>query len=300
MNNELNDYFMKPTIMNNGLKVYPIKMLDYERFKTLASEYILLDMKRKNNLYRQRFERLKKDGFIDKSEKYIALNQESLFLWLVGIIEQERNTISFKQYVDSLEDDIKNKVLEENKYNEAYSIERFNKEKEILELMNMVLGANVVFRNGVFEVYSDGKLIGDINEDNFYEFRGIVMKSNLLFEPRIAPNIKSQEAIDREIKKQFGDSETSLESLVAFVTTGLGGIDIGHYTYYRLRADYTAIMNKLKYVTTSMFISGGAKTKDGGELEMPNMLEPFYLKEDIYKNITRKATTNKLDEFLSR
>ena len=39
---DLKNYFMQPRSMKCGLNVYPIKIIEYEKFKKLAAKYIIL------------------------------------------------------------------------------------------------------------------------------------------------------------------------------------------------------------------------------------------------------------------
>ena len=59
--NELDEYFMKPTKMFNGLLIYPIKIKDYDKFRNICSDTILFDIKDLNNLKHSDFEKKKKD-----------------------------------------------------------------------------------------------------------------------------------------------------------------------------------------------------------------------------------------------
>ena len=48
--NELDEYFMKPSKMSNGLLVYPINILNYNEFKSIANDTILFTIKNLENL----------------------------------------------------------------------------------------------------------------------------------------------------------------------------------------------------------------------------------------------------------
>ncbi|MGL5328840.1 MAG: hypothetical protein ACRDD7_06200 [Peptostreptococcaceae bacterium] len=299
MHNELNDYFMKPTIMSNGLEVYPIKMQEYEKFKELANAYIVLDIPKRNNRLKQQWQKAKLENLIPKDSKFIPLSVDNLFKLFATMIEKTRATKRFKEEIDRESEENRNRFLNENiEIKSLYESSLVDDEDNIVSLIKMVLHKDVVFDKNSFDIYENGIFKGNINEENFYEFREIVMNSNLLFEPRVAPNLKSQEYIDKEIKKRFGDEETSLESLVAFVSVSLGGADISHYTYYRLRADYSAIKNKLDYIRNAIYQGSGMKLMGGGDISLPNFLSPFNLKHNIYQDLTKQAKVNDLDKQL--
>ena len=50
---DLKNYFMQPRSMKCGLNVYPIKIMEYEKFKKLAAKYIILNIKQLNNHRKQ-------------------------------------------------------------------------------------------------------------------------------------------------------------------------------------------------------------------------------------------------------
>lgn len=290
---------MNPTIMSNKLKVYPIKMQEYEKFRELANIYIVLDIPKRNNRLKQQWQRAKLENLIPKDSKFVPLSVDNLFSLLVVMIEKTRATKRFKEEIDRESEENRTRFLGENtEIKNLYESELVDDEDNIISLIKMVLHKDVVFDKNSFDIYENGVFKGSINEENFYEFREIVMNSNLLFEPRVAPNLKSQEYIDKEIKKRFGDEETSLESLVAFVSVSLGGADISHYTYYRLRADYNAIKNKLDYIRNAIYQGSGMKLSSGSDITLPNFLEPFNLKHNVYENLTKQAQMSDLDKQL--
>ncbi len=90
--------------------------------------------------------------------------------------------------------------------------------------------------------------IGDNDEDlitryNYEEIRTVIMEQNLIFEPIVAPNQKSQDAIDKAIerKKNSGSNvETNLESMIILVSKSRPVTE--DYTYYQLQADYEMVL----------------------------------------------------------
>ena len=82
-----------------------------------------------------------------------------------------------------------------------------------------------------------------ITRDNYEEIRTMIMEQNLIFEPIIAPNKKSQDIIDKAIerKRSSGSNvETNLESMIILVSKSRPITE--DYTYYQLQADYEMVL----------------------------------------------------------
>ena len=82
-----------------------------------------------------------------------------------------------------------------------------------------------------------------ITRDNYEEIRAMIMEQNLIFEPIIAPNKKSQDIIDKAIerKRSSGSNvETNLESMIILVSKSRPITE--DYTYYQLQADYEMVL----------------------------------------------------------
>ena len=78
-----------------------------------------------------------------------------------------------------------------------------------------------------------------ITKDNYEEIRERIMEQNLIFEPLVAPNQKSQEAIDKAIERKRNSGsgvETNIESMIVLVSKSRDVTE--DYTYYQLQADY--------------------------------------------------------------
>ena len=82
-----------------------------------------------------------------------------------------------------------------------------------------------------------------ITRDNYEEIRAMIMEQNLIFEPIIAPNKKSQDIIDKAIerKRSSGSNvETNIESMIIIVSKSRPVTE--DYTYYQLQADYEMVL----------------------------------------------------------
>lgn len=294
----LNNYFMKPTLMGNGISINPIKILDYNKFKILADKYILLDIKDINNQRRQ--------------EKLPKLEEDNLFDYIVKLIESFIESKNIVQEIEKIKDIIKkngvnpisdDKVAMEIFKNEGYfiSLSKEDHKNNIETLIHMSIGDDIKYNYNTksFDIIRNEKKIGVIDRENFYEYRNIVMEQNLLFTPRIAPNKKSQEIIDKEIKKRFGDDDSSLESIISLVTIECGIKDISNYTYYRIMADYRTIIKKLNYESCVILKANGCKSKSG-EIEIPNLQSSLGMNDNPYSNLLKKARETSLDKALQK
>lgn len=281
--NNLNNYLMKPTYLKD-IPIYPIKLRDYEEFSQLANQYIILDIPQLNNKLKQ----------LDKEK----LPFETLFEYLVGIIEEEYKILEQikKNFKNNSSKNIPNKELEVM-IREKYKL---NSEVNLCRLLNMTLHKDISFNKTMkcFAISDKGKIIGVIDNNNFYEYRKIVMEQNLLFTPRIAPNKKSQEIIDKEIKKLFSDEEFSLETMVGVVSMEYAGKDISDFTYYRVKTDYKIAMLKLGYISSIIYRANGCKGKGDTDIPVPSLSEDLKMTENPYSSILKKAKTTELDRQL--
>lgn len=303
--NKLNNYFMKPTYLKD-LAIYPIKLMEYENFKLLANQFLLLDIPQLNNKRKQ--ERLPK------------LKQDNLFDYLIDLMEESKNKINemSKQIkkVRSLPKEVIKKQIEENPELQGFvdnldlleQLYSKSMEEQLCKLISMTVKKKVSFINGIYKAFviydidektGQEKIKWVINKDNFYDYRKIVMEQNCLFTPRISSNKRSQEILDREAKKIFGDEESSLESIVAFVSLEYAGKDISEYTYYRVMADYKMAMKRLGYLAVTIYRANGCKEKGDKEIEIPNLSEDLGMLDNPFNKLLRQAKETELDKKLS-
>lgn len=301
-NSPLDNYFMKPYYLNRLGLVYPISLYEYDDFSPLASEFILLDMPKRNNLAKQQFEKAKIEGIIDYSIKFEPLEQTHLFDWITSSIEhnkeQEEVYKEIKEKTNGLPQEQIEEVIKENENCRELIVRALNYNGKsikdyICELISKTVKCEVVYEyvTKCFCVIKDNKITGVLDRDNFYEYRKVVMEQNVLHEPRVGGNVQSQEYIDRELKVLYGDNESSVESMVAFVSSS-NSRDISDYTYYRLKADFIMEMRKLDYSVTNNYNANGCKTKDGSSISVPSITEPLGLDVNPYtknaKSISEK------------
>ena len=292
INSPLDNYFMKPYYLNRLGLIYPINLYEYDDFTSLASEFILLDMPKKNNLARQQFEKAKLKGLIDSNTKFESFKQTHLFDWITYLVE---NNSQQEDIYKNIKEKIKNFSQEEieelaqsseeyrDLINCATNYNGKSTKDYMCELISMTVKNEVIYKSieKCFYIIENNQIVGVLDRDNFYEYRKVVMKQNVLYEPRIGGNLQSQEYIDRELKVLYGDNESSVESMVAFVSSS-NSRDISDYTYYRLRSDFIMEMRKLDYIVTNNYNANGCKTKDGSSISVPSITEPLGLDVNPY------------------
>lgn len=306
---ELDNYFMNPTYIDNIGLVYPIKLKNYNSFIKLANEYILLDVKKKNNLIRQTHEKAVIDGNADRKSKPKLIDCDNIFDWyvsqIISIDESLLNSdvkylIKIKERLGNLKEGERQSILlNDPEINNMLDILESNKiafnqvKEQLCELFKSTVHYEVVFNFELkrFDILCNNELYGFIDRDNFYEYRDVIMEQNIMHEPRIAPNLRSQEEIDKALKQRFSDSETSLESMIAIADIGFEEI-----TYYRLYVEFTSKIRKLDYIGAVIYRANGCKMEGDKEIPIPNLAEPFSFKNNPYNNLLTKAKYSKLDK----
>lgn len=306
---ELDNYFMNPAYVKNIGLVYPINLKNYNEFIKLANEYILLDVKKKNNLIQQLHEKAILNGEVDRKSKPKLIDCDNIFDWYVSqIISIDKSLldsdvkyiVKIKERLDKLKEEDRQVILLENPEisNMLDTLESnkiaFNQVKEQLcELFKYTVHHEVVFNFELkrFDILCNNELYGFVDRDNFYEYRDMIMEQNIIHEPRIAPNLRSQEEIDKALKQRFSDGETSLESMVAIADIGFEDI-----TYYRLYVEFTSKIRELDYIGAVIYRANGCKMDGDKEIPIPNLSEPFSFKNNPYNNLLTKAKYSKLDK----
>lgn len=136
-----------------------------------------------------------------------------------------------------------------------------------------------------------------ITRDNYEEIRAMIMEQNLIFEPIIAPNQKSQDAIDKAIerKKSLGSNvETNIESMIILVSKSRPVTE--DYTYYQLQADYEMVLRLEQSRAIPIYRSVGA---DIDPIELGAILS---IHDDPYsfEKMFRKNDRSKDNEMLKQ
>lgn len=285
---DLRNYFMKPIQMKNNLDLYPIKIMEYERFKVLAAKYLIMDIPQLNNKRKQ--------------EGVNLLEVDTLFDYIISLIDMDRGlhkiikkikeikklTYKDKKELISNSEELKNILLNEKIY-EDLSTQHF--ENEIIEMIEMIIRKNVLYNDNTksFDIYNkNNEIISCIDSCNFNEFREIVMEQNLLFEPLIAPNKKAQKYIDASLRND-NEQESDIEAIIAFVSTNSSIGDISNYTYYRLIADFKSLIKQMARNDTVLYSASGVTKKNGSPLDIPNIVSKLEVNKNPYDDVFKEV-----------
>ena len=128
-----------------------------------------------------------------------------------------------------------------------------------------------------------------INKHNYPQIREMIMEQNLIFEPIVAADKKSQQAIDKAIerKKSIGSTtETNIESMIVLVSKGRK-ID-EDYTFYQLQADYEMELRLEQSRAIPVYRAVGADIEPIVLAEVLSMHEDPYSFEKMFKKNDRK------------
>ena len=127
-----------------------------------------------------------------------------------------------------------------------------------------------------------------INRRNYKAVREMIMEQNLMFEPIVAPNKKSQDAIDKAIerKRNTGSTiETNIESMIVLVSKSRK-ID-EEYTFYQLQADYEMELRLEQSRAIPVYRAVGADIEPITLAEVLSMHEDPYSFEKMFRRNDR-------------
>jgi hypothetical protein len=286
--NELDNYFMRPQFIEGIGDVYPVSIIDYEKFYKLSRKYITQGITTLHNLYKVNKKANELDYFVD-----MGMKMDKEFQYLKSI----------QNYIPQNEDE-KSKLNELKQLYNLYSsgeiiIYSIN---ELESLFQLLLKKKVTFKfnpnepqDYIFQINNENLFI---TRDNFREFRDIVIWQNLLYEIPTSKNKRINEDIQRTIKSQTKDSKGG--DLCAMISAvgierGLSDEEIFKYTYYRLRFDYEIITRKNYNVFMFMLRSQGCN-----EAKIIELSEEVNLRFNPYDMIVGQFKLNTLDEILQK
>lgn len=253
-------HYQNVPIPVKGLSVspLPVRLAEWDKFSPIGGLYLRIceDLLRK---------RLKLDESITLFD-YIG----------VGLVQESVDLTS--------DDPEKNKVVEfANMLSYAFR----------LPVEGMVKRQNGEM-NLVFRINGDDKNL--ITKDNYAEVRELIMEQNLIHEPIIAPNAKSQELIDKAIARlsaSSSDVETNIESMLVLVSRHRN-IDSDNYTYYRLRADYEMELRLEQSRAIPTYRAVGADVPSIELGEVLGMHEDQYSKDKLFKRNDRSKDASSM------
>jgi hypothetical protein len=218
----LKDYFGQPDYIEGIGEIYPIKVLEYQEFQQLAQRYITIDKKALEIELGEKFKESTLMLVLSQIKAYEIANDDNR-LALVSSSELEQF-----------------KILREAEY--KLNIEDFEK------VLKMILHKDVFYdEDGVRFKIQDEDVLSEkeINQENFDEFKKVVMRQNLLFTPLYYedPILQSILMSLRENKAQESNSQFDLETICQVVSNEkkIPQYELQNFTYYMLIADYTRL-----------------------------------------------------------
>ena len=114
--------------------------------------------------------------------------------------------------------------------------------------------------------------------NNYDEWREIVKNQNLVYEPLIVEDERTQKDIDRAFARMGSDEPTSLESIIAYVSCvkGVSPETFADYTYYQLRVDYEMALRIDTVHASHHYLA------QGGKGSVPTISSPLSLHDNPY------------------
>ncbi len=176
-----------------------------------------------------------------------------------------------------------------------FSLRDENIIKNMEKLFSLVLQKEVSFifmENKYGFVIEENKII---DRNNYEQVKKIIMKQNLLFEPKIFKDKLVQQWAEKVLEARRRNSiKCDIEDMISTVSvvTGKSYEQIAEQTLYQLYADFKRIMKLKDYDTSISFKCAGAeKVSINHFAETINMFEnPYdslFVKKDKLKNIDK-------------
>lgn len=134
-----------------------------------------------------------------------------------------------------------------------------------------------------------------ISYKNYREVREVIMEQSLIYEPIVAPNKKSQDAIDKAIERMRNSGsnvETNLESMIILVSKTRTITE--DYTYYQLMADYEMVIRLEQYRALPTYRAVGADVPNMNLGEILDMHRDPYSADVMFKRNDRAKDAEKL------
>lgn len=272
MDNSINSYFMQPIKVDTIGEIYPIKLKDYEHFKSISSKYLMCGQKWLSNILKRPKDDCPLDFFVNMGYS----------------VSQLENKI--KDIPDEIVDNNIKEIKEQIQLLKTNGLE-FNI-KDIIEMFEMTLHKPIEFNpigqiEGKFEYMFD--IVGTdyfINRDNFDSYRKIVMEQNLIYEPLTSPQKQGNEIISKAIESLNKNGiETSISSILSSVKmfSGISDEELKEYTYYRLMMDFETVNRINNNLINAIFRSVGNE-----QCTISALAEKIDMDKNPYKGLLKK------------
>lgn len=117
-----------------------------------------------------------------------------------------------------------------------------------------------------------------LHRENYDAWRTIVMNQNLLYEPLIVEDERVQSDIDKAFLRMESKEESSIESILAYVSCfkGMKPTDLADYTYYQLRCDYEMCQRMDLSNASHLYLA------QGGKGTVPSIASPLSIHENPF------------------
>lgn len=168
---------------------------------------------------------------------------------------------------------------------------------DFLKIFRLVLRRKIHFvhREKSYEFISDDDEDEcSINSENYDLVRQIIMKQNLIFEPKVFKDKRAQEWANKVLAVRAKNNKITIEDMITTVSI-YSGIDINilkEYSKYQLQASFYRV-NKIKaYDTSIQFTCAGGK-----DIEIPDYTGEIEMFKSPYDDIfVSKNKLGKIDE----
>lgn len=187
----------------------------------------------------------------------------------------------------------------------------FNEEaiKKLTQLFSLVLRKDVSFiiadnyygfRIDDTNDYCDFRINNNIiNSDNYDTVREIILKQNILFEPKVFKNKLVQQWAEKVLEaRRKNGVKITMEDMITTVKVyeGISYEEVANMSLYQLYADFKRISKLMGYEKDITFLAAGADIKN-----IEHYAEEVDMFEDPYGNIfVKKEKLNSLNKALGQ
>ena len=259
----LKDYINLPEYMDGIGNIYPVGVLEYERFQELAAKYIVLDKRQLEIETKEKIKESTLEIILGRIECFSIANNENILKFL------DKNAQEFYHNI--------------KKGMQNFSIEEF------VEVLSMVLKRKDIIYDDENKQFIIGNDIEDnnINKDNFDDFKKVVMRQNLLFAPLYYEDKILQgllNSLRKQKNKNANGEGVSLETILQILSLkkGINPKEFSNYTYYQVMSDFSRLQLVENYEWVKGIQTSGFGSKD---ITIPNIFENINLNKHPEANL---------------
>jgi hypothetical protein len=137
-----------------------------------------------------------------------------------------------------------------------------------------------------------------INDDNYEEFRNIVLKQNIIIEPKVYKSKMMQEWAEKVLEARSKDAANiTMEDMVTTVAvvSGKHYWDLEKYSIYQLKSEFQRI-NKIKVYDTQSIMFANPYASD---IKLDHFAEYLDMYEDPYKDVFKSKDNMNITKAVS-